>query len=98
MPLTREERLIIEEVIKRVTRLNTRLNALEQRVGNLETFADDLNTQNILDFTDEELEAFIRNAVRNIISKSSVPIHDHTTDQQGGAAFAQLGAQLIDNV
>lgn len=97
MPLTREERLVLEEIIKRIASLEKRATASEQNIRTLNEFvklSDDVG--NILNFTDEELIRFLGASMRKLIgSDSIVSLHDHKDDLSGGDCFAKLGANLI---
>lgn len=97
MPLTREERCVIEEVINRVAKLDERIAILEADVATLLEFSSQLKESgNFLDFSDDEIKDFIRESVRDLIKELAVKKHTHQTDEEGGPAFAQKGANLIN--
>ena len=96
MPLTRQERLVLEEAIKRIARLEDRASSLEQNVRTLTEFTTASEAAgNILDFTEDEPINFLGNAIRRLTSKIKVIPHNHKNDLTGGPCFAKLGANLI---
>jgi hypothetical protein len=94
---TREERSAIDEVIKRVLKLERRVENLLRRIGSTEEMLDRESVEvNMADWTEDQWREFLRPFLAASSTTSSVPMHDHTSDQEGGDCFAKLGANLID--
>lgn len=97
MPLTREERLVLEELIKKVVSLEKRLSISEQNIRILKEFIKLSEAEgNILNFTDAELIEFLGSAMKKLIGSGViVSLHNHKDNLSGGDCFAKLGANLI---
>ena len=97
MSLTRREREIIEDMLKRLDELEENVFQLDT---NLTVLADAVSIlsgkKNVCDLSKDELVLCIREAVEEITKTTSIKKHTHKTDKQGGPAFAKLGANLID--
>ena len=98
MAFTREERLAIEKLIKKVRRLEGKVQGLELQVASLQSIVDAIDGEsNILDWEGSQVEAFLKPYILKYMKKGvSLPNHDHTNDSQGGDCFAKLGASLIN--
>lgn len=98
MALTREERLTIQAVIKRIRKLEMDNEALKLNVKVFQDILDKMGSANDMnDWTSAQWAAFLRPYIlryqRNI---GSIAEHDHQNDTQGGDCFAKLGALLVE--
>jgi len=108
MPLTRQERKVIEELIKRSNELTAQLNQVTEELNkvigmlNKMQLADSMN-----DWTIEQWSDFLKPIINDVIEKgagsatganggSTIKIHNHKTEAEGGPAFAELGARLVE--
>lgn len=96
MALTRQERQALEEIIKRVRKLERENESLNRRVQSLEEMIVRLDSQTDMSaWTEEQWDKFLRPFMGKAIINQAIKKHDHTTDGTGGPAFAKLGANLI---
>lgn len=96
MALTREERRTLEEVIKRVRKMEQRLDALELLVAQLQDMLARIDDEvNMADWTSDQWDKFLEPFITKRIRSMKLPIHNHTTDAEGGPAYAKLGATLV---
>ena len=97
--MTREERQTIMTLVKRVNDLEVQVSALQNRIVELRNMADTVDAEtNVLDWSSDQLDEWLKPYILKYMSNSGtkLPIHNHTNNQQGGACFAKLGANLID--
>lgn len=93
MPLNRSERLLIESFVKDINLLK---NALRDAQATIKVLSNTGNDSGFGSLSTSEITELIAESVKNIISKTQVKKHNHTSDEKGGDAFAKLGASLID--
>jgi hypothetical protein len=98
MPLTREERSVVEDLIRRVRNLEQRADDADLVLnGILEAIAGLDSETNMSDWTQKQWTEFLKPHIKKYLEGgSAIPKHDHTSDQQGGSAYADLGARLLD--
>lgn len=99
MALTRQERLTIEETIKRIRKLEQQVASINSKISELENILNkmDLGT-NMNDWTAEQWRSFLIPFIRAEVAKMPIKKHNHTNDSQGGDAFAELGARLVEEI
>jgi len=97
MSYTREERQLIDKLVKRVIKLSDRQAELVKAVDTIENHLDDPSTATIGTLSKEELIPKIKEAVEDIIKQAPIKVHSHLSNQEGGPAFARKGATLIDD-
>lgn len=96
MPLTRYERGVIEDIINKVIKQQESIDFLIAEISRLSEAVEKLGGNNLLNLSTEEIIDIIEDAVRAIIKKALVKKHTHLTDLEGGPAFAEKGANLIE--
>jgi len=96
MPLTGYERGVIEDLMNRILKQQNIIDTLNLEVARLNTAIVNLGGNNILELSSEEQADALEDAIRRVIKKLNVKLHTHLSDQEGGPAFAQKGATLID--
>jgi hypothetical protein len=98
MSFTREERLTIEKLIKKVRKLEKEKSELKLKVDALEDIINAIDAEsNILDWSSSQIEEFLKPYILKYMRKGvTIPLHDHTNYSQGGDCFAKLGANLIN--
>jgi hypothetical protein len=99
MALTREERQTIMTLVKRVNDLETQIETLQKRIIELKTMANTIDAEsNILDWSGDQLDEWLKPYILKYMvdTGTKLPMHNHKNNQQGGACFAKLGANLID--
>jgi hypothetical protein len=99
MPLTRDERSVVEDLVRRVRNLEQRADDVDLALnGILEAIASLDSETNMSDWTQKQWSEFLKPYIKKYLdSGSALPPHDHTSDQQGGPAYADKGARLIDS-
>ena len=96
MALTREERLAIQEMQKRIKYLEDRVGTLENSLNSLIDMVNRLDAEeNMADWTHEQWRKFLQPFL-STFEDGYIPKHDHKTDRTGGSCFAKLGANLIN--
>lgn len=107
MPLTREERAVIEELIKRSNELTTQVNDLTSELSKVIGILNKKELDgDMRDWTAEQWANLLQPIIEQIINGGSgssfggtgvkVNKHDHTSDAEGGDAFAAKGARLVE--
>jgi len=92
MTFTREERAVIEDMRNKLNSLKETILYLNSRIENIANISDAaMSKKGIRDMSKSELEEILGSLLKNGL----LP-HNHTSDSQGGPAFAQLGATLIE--
>lgn len=96
MPLTRYERGVIEDLLNRVIEQQAILIDFQAEITRLNTAIENISGNNLLQLSTEEQASAIEEAVKKIIKKLNIKMHNHLSDQEGGPAFAKKGATLIE--
>jgi hypothetical protein len=100
MALTREERQAIETLIKKVRALEDKVNTLERLTTAMQKMLDGISSEsNILDWSSDQVDEWLKPYILKYLTSgggSSLRLHNHTNNQQGGDCFAKLGANLIE--
>ena len=97
MSLTRREREIIEDMLRKLDQLEENIFQLDTNLTVLSNAVSILSgRKNVCDLSKDELVLCIREAVEEIIKTTRIKKHTHKNDKQGGPAFAKLGATLIE--
>jgi len=97
MALTREERGSIEDMLNRIRKLERQVSDQQIQIDGLLDSFNNLDSEgNILDWTQQQWDEWLRPFIRKYQSETqSVPRHNHESDAEGGPCFAQKGATLI---
>lgn len=101
MALTREERGTIEDMLNRIRKLEAEVSDQQIQIDGLLAGFNALDSEsNILDWTQKQLEDFLRPIIQKFQDKvgggRGIPRHTHENDSEGGPCFAQRGATLIE--
>ena len=97
MALTREERNTIEELIKRIRKLEDTIAAQQTSIDMLLKIVNRLDSKtDMSEWTREQWRSFLKPYLTDTKKSSGIQKHNHTNDQQGGDCFAKLGANLIN--
>lgn len=97
MSLTRREREIIEDMLRKLDELEENIFQLDANLTILANTVSQLASRpTVCDISTKRLVECIRGAVEDIIKTTEIKRHSHQTAKQGGPAFAKLGANLID--
>ena len=97
MSLTRREREIIEDMLRKLDQLEENIFQLDTNLTVLSNAVSILSgRKNVCDLSKDELVLCIREAVEEITKTTKIKKHTHKNDKQGGPAFAKLGATLIE--
>jgi hypothetical protein len=95
MPLTRDERQLIEYLVKESGILGDKIKALEKQQEITEQALTNIqDSDNFLTLSDKDKIDAIRNAVEGITKSIPLRKHNHTSDSEGGDAYAAKGARL----
>jgi len=98
MALTREERAKIQEMSKRIRNLESQVEDLQLLTNSMQDMLNALDAEtNMSDWTQEQWAAFLRPFIGQFVNTgAAIPKHTHENDEQGGPAFAKLGATLVE--
>ena len=97
MSLTRREREIIEDMLRRLDGLEEDIFQLDANLTILANAVAQLASRpTVCDISEERLVECITSAVQKIVGNTKIKKHTHKTAEEGGPAFAKLGANLID--
>lgn len=101
MPLTREYVKVLQEIVRRLRKLERTTSNIELDIRELKDITSALdNEENILDWSSNQwknfLTPFILEHIRTGGGSTNISKHDHTTDTSGGDAFARKGAALVE--
>ena len=93
MGWTREEYNTIQEMVKRIRKLERRLDVAELLIATLEDGLTNIESQtNMADWTPEQWKKFLEPFIN---TGEAIKKHTHENDQQGGPCFAEKGAKLL---
>lgn len=97
MALTRDEREAIDTLIKKVRNLEDKVYTQGNLLDSLLKMINrmDLKTD-MSEWTSEQWRRFLKPFLDSATRNTGIMKHDHTNNQNGGACFAKLGANLID--
>lgn len=99
MALTREERQAIQTLIRKITKLEDKLDSQEALIDKLYRIIIRVDSKtDMSEWTSEQWNKFLRPylATGAGSKNSGISPHDHTSEQNGGDCFAKLGANLIN--
>ena len=96
MALTREERITIDILKKKIRTLEVQISSQDKLIEQLFRIVNRLDSRtDMSEWTSEQWRKFLRPYLATNRNTSIVK-HDHTNDQNGGDSFAKLGANLIN--